>query len=62
MLTRDQVTLLESDNVVSDKAKKDGRTLEGLGIAPTAMSAVLPTYLWRFRVRGQYQPVTGKAS
>ena len=62
VLTRDQVTLLESDNVVSDKAKKDGRTLEGLGIAPTAMSAVLPTYLWRFRVRGQYQPVTGKAS
>jgi uncharacterized protein YbjT (DUF2867 family) len=62
VLTRDQVTLLESDNVVSDKAKKDGRTLEGLGIAPTAMSAVLPGYLWRFRTRGQFQPVAGKAS
>lgn len=62
VLTRDQVTLLESDNIVSDKAKKDGRTLEGLGIEPTSMSAVLPSYLWRFRVRGQYQPVSGKAS
>lgn len=54
MLTRDQVTLLESDNVVSDKAKKDGRTLEGAGIQATSMNAVLPTYLWRFRARGQY--------
>jgi NADH dehydrogenase len=62
VLTRDQVTLLESDNIVSDKAKKDGRTLEGVGIEPTSMSAVLPSYLWRFRVRGQYQPVSGKAS
>ena len=62
VLTRDQVTLLESDNIVSDKAKKDGRTLEGLGIEPTSMSAVLPSYLWRFRVRGQYQPVTAKGS
>lgn len=62
VLTRDQVTLLESDNIVSDKAKKDGRTLEGLGIEPTSMSAVLPSYLWRFRVRGQYQPVSSKVS
>lgn len=54
MLTRDQVTLLESDNVVSDKAKQDGRTLEGAGIQATSMNAVLPTYLWRFRARGQY--------
>lgn len=54
MLTRDQVTLLESDNVVSEKAKKDGRTLEGAGIQATSMNAVLPTYLWRFRARGQY--------
>lgn len=62
VLTRDQVTLLESDNIVSDKAKKDGRTLEGVGIEPTSMSAVLPSYLWRFRVRGQYQPISSKAS
>ena len=54
ILTRDQVTLLESDNVVSEKAKKDGRTLEGVGLQATSMNAVLPTYLWRFRARGQY--------
>ncbi len=54
ILTRDQVTLLESDNVVSEKAKKDGLTLEGAGIQATSMNAVLPTYLWRFRARGQY--------
>ena len=53
-LTRDQVILLESDNVVSDKAIKDGRTLEGLGITPRTMEAILPSYLWRFRARGQY--------
>ncbi len=53
-LTRDQVILLESDNVVSDKAVKDGRTLEGIGITPRTMEAILPSYLWRFRARGQY--------
>lgn len=62
VLTRDQVTLLETDNIVSGTAKKDGRTLDGIGIAPTAMSSVLPSYLWRFRTRGQYQPVSSKAS
>ena len=54
LLTRDQVTLLESNNVVSDKAVKDGRTLEGIGITPRTMEAILPTYLWRFRARGQF--------
>ena len=34
-LTPDQVTLLRSDNVVSDAAKAAGLTLEGLGIAAT---------------------------
>ena len=60
VLTSDQVTLLESDNVVSDKAAKDGRTLEGIGIAPTGMAAILPSYLWRFRKSGQFQ--LGKVS
>lgn len=54
MLTRDQVTLLQHDNVVSDKAASEGRTLEGIGIRPTATDAVLPTYLWRFREQGQF--------
>jgi len=54
MLTRDQVTMLETDNVVSEKAIRDGRTLEGLGIEPTAMRAILPSYLWRYRKAGQF--------
>lgn len=54
LLTADQVTLLQHDNVVSDKAKKEGRTLEGIGIHPATVDAILPTYLWRYRVAGQY--------
>jgi uncharacterized protein YbjT (DUF2867 family) len=54
LLTRDQVRLLESDNVVSPKAEREDRTLKGLAIAPTALEAVLPSYLWRFRKTGQF--------
>lgn len=54
MLTRDQVTMLQTDNVVSPTAIRDGRTLDGLGISPTAMRAILPTYLWRYRKAGQF--------
>jgi NADH dehydrogenase len=53
-LTRDQVRLLEIDNVVSDEAAREGRTLLGLGITPTALATVLPSYLWRFRKAGQF--------
>ena len=53
-LTRDQVRLLERDNVVSPKAEREGRTLKGLGFAPTSLEAILPSYLWRFRKTGQY--------
>ena len=54
-LTPDQVTLLRSDNVVSDTAKASGLTLEGLGIAADSLEAVAPQYLWRFRASGQFQ-------
>jgi uncharacterized protein YbjT (DUF2867 family) len=54
MLTRDQVTMLERDNVVSAEAAREQRTLEGLGINPTAMRAILPGYLWRYRKAGQF--------
>ncbi|MBB5703108.1 NADH dehydrogenase [Ochrobactrum daejeonense] len=54
MLTNDQVTLLKSDNVVSEAAIKEGRTLQGMGIEPEAVDAILPAYLWRYRVAGQY--------
>jgi len=54
LLTRDQVALLERDNVVSPEAEHEGRTLKALGISPTALEAILPTYLSRFRKAGQY--------
>jgi uncharacterized protein YbjT (DUF2867 family) len=54
-LTPDQVELLKSDNVVSAAAQREGRTLAALGIDPTAMAVVVPTYLWRFRKTGQFK-------
>jgi NADH dehydrogenase len=54
LLTPDQVELLKHDNIVSDEAKREGRTLEGLGIVPTAVATVVPSYLWRFRRTGQF--------
>lgn len=56
LLTVDQVRSLGQDSVVSDAAIADGRTLEGLGITPTAPEAILPSYLTRFRKRGQFEP------
>src|SRR5580692_9595638 len=57
-LTPDQVELLKRDNIVSDDAKRDGHTLEALGIVPESMAAIVPTYLWRFRKSGQFNPHT----
>ena len=54
MLTIDQVRLLESDNVVSEAAIREARTLEGLGIEPVAVEAVVPDYLEQYRPRGQF--------
>jgi uncharacterized protein YbjT (DUF2867 family) len=53
-LTPDQVTMLKRDNVVSQAAKDDGRTLEGLGIMARSVPVIVPTYLWRFRKAGQF--------
>jgi NADH dehydrogenase len=53
-LTSDHVKLLKSNNVVSQEAADADLTLEGLGIKPQAVDAILPSYLWRFRVLGQY--------
>ena len=52
--TRDQVEMLRTDNVVSEAAKAEGRTLEGLGVETESFRAVAPTYLWRYRATGQY--------
>lgn len=50
VLTRDQVLSLETDNVVSEGAEG----LAQLGVQPTGMAAVVPSYLWRYRVGGQF--------
>ena len=49
-LTRDQVALLKSDNVVSG----DLPTLKDLGIEATAAEVILPTYLDRYRRGGRF--------
>lgn len=58
MLTADQVELLKTDNVVSEAARREGRTLEGLGITPQATESILPTYLWQYRAAGQFTKTT----
>jgi NADH dehydrogenase len=55
MLTPDQVEMLRSDNVVSQAATSEARTLQGLGIDPSPIEAIVPSYLWRFRKTGQFQ-------
>jgi NADH dehydrogenase len=50
ILTRDQVTLLERDNVVGTGAL----TLADLGIAPQAVEAIIPTYLDIYRRGGRF--------
>ena len=55
LLTPDQVELLRADNVVSQAAQAEGRTLAAFGIEPTALEAVVPSYLWRFRKAGQFR-------
>lgn len=57
MITRDQVRSLARDNVVAPGAKG----FVDLGITPTAMEAVLPEYLWRYRPSGQYAAIKDSA-
>lgn len=56
IVTRDQVRLLRTDNIVAP----DARGFAELGIQPTAPEAIIRDYLWRFRADGQY--ATMKAS
>ncbi|MCD1635620.1 complex I NDUFA9 subunit family protein [Martelella mediterranea] len=53
-LTSDQVKLLKADNVVSEEAQAEGRTLDGLGIRPAQLEVVLRTYLVQYRQHGQF--------
>ena len=56
-ITPDQVEMLKTDNVVCEEAIKQNRTLEGIGITPTPMAAILPTYLVQYRPHGQFTKI-----
>ncbi len=56
-ITLDQTIELRRDNVVA----ADARTLSDLGIQPTPLHAVLPSYLWPYRPDGQHYDVTRRA-
>ena len=53
-LTADQVRLLREDNIVSDIAEGEGRTLRGMGITATSLRSVLPSYLYMYRRGGEF--------
>ena len=57
-VTTDQVALLRADNVVAPSA----RGLADLGVSPTTLEAILPSYLWRYRKGGQYANLTPDAA
>lgn len=58
LLTADRVILLGLDNIVSEAAIRDRRTLQGFAITPRPLDAVLPSYLWRFSPNGQFDRQT----
>ena len=49
-ITTDQLALLTVDNVVADGAAG----IADLGVTPTALEPIIPTYLYRYRKGGQY--------
>ncbi|TFF25292.1 complex I NDUFA9 subunit family protein [Jiella endophytica] len=53
-LTEDQVKQLSIDNVVSEEARAEGRTLDAFERMPRTLEAILPSYLVRFRPQGQF--------
>ena len=55
-LTGDQVKLLQRDNVADPRLPG----LSDLGVEPTSVDTVLPTYLWRFRSGGQFAQPEGR--
>jgi len=57
-LTSDQVDSLRVDNVVAPGALG----LADLGVAPTALEPIIPTYLYRFRKGGQYAELISDAA
>ncbi len=57
MLTRDQLKMLQVDNVVNEGAVGFAE----LGIKPTAMESVLDSYLYHYRAYGQFSAITESA-
>ncbi|MGZ9809515.1 complex I NDUFA9 subunit family protein [Pseudoroseicyclus sp. H15] len=56
-ISKDELRALAHDSVVPEGAKGFAE----LGITPTAMEVILPTYLWRFRPSGQYLAIKESA-
>ncbi|NNE88737.1 MAG: complex I NDUFA9 subunit family protein [Silicimonas sp.] len=56
-VTSDQLLELRRDNIAGENAKG----FAALGIKPTALEAVLPSYLWQFRPSGQYEALKESA-
>jgi len=54
LITRDQVELLKADNVLSGKLPG----LADLGVSPTAVEVIVPTYLDTYRVGGRFNAPT----
>lgn len=59
MLTLDQVEMLRHDNVVAEEARREQRTLEGLGVTPQGIEGIVPGYLYRYRKAGQFTAPKG---
>ena len=57
-ITTDQVDMLRTDNVVSPGALG----LADLGVTPTALEPIIPTYLYRYRKGGQYADMLAPAA
>ena len=55
VLTRDQVVMLKTDNVVAP----DAEGLSALDIEATGLEAIAPSYLWRYRRGGQFAASPG---
>lgn len=59
-ITLDQVRMLQLDNVVSEVARNEGRTIEALGVThPQAAGVIVPDYLERFKPQGQFSHYRG---
>jgi len=59
-ITYDQAKLLRVDNVAKSGPDASGvGTLADLAVAPTAVEAIVPNYLWTYRPSGQYAESRG---